>query len=115
MRLGFIVEGTNDERIVKAVKPGCEVVTTRGTRFNNAIKQRIEEMQSKVDKVYILTDPDNAGDLMAVKLKEFYGFERVSLDPDKCKKYIGRGKWKTGVEHADLNYLRDVLDRLFNL
>lgn len=115
MKLGFIVEGTNDEKLLREVNPSFEVVVTHGTRLNNAIKRHIERMSHVTDRVYILTDPDEAGGLIAARLEELYGYTRVHVDPEKCKKYLGRGKWKIGVEHANVEYLHEVFDKLFIL
>lgn len=109
MKVGVIVEGLNDEAVVKRACPSVEVVVTRGTRFTNRTKMDIDSLVARVEKVFIFTDPDVAGDRIAQVLEEAYGFDRLVLSTEKCKKYIGMGKWRVGVEYADIQHIREVL------
>lgn len=111
MKYGFVVEGFNDETKVLRVLPDAHCVVTKGTRMDNRVKMNLEKALKECDQVFLLADPDEAGDKLAQMVSTFFPqLERVVLDRDQCLCYRNR-KLKVGVEHCDDDYLREVLSR----
>lgn len=109
--MGFVVEGFNDEKKVKKVFPGAVCVVTKGTRMNGRVKMDVEQALKECDKLFLLTDPDEAGDTLATMvLRQFPFLQRVMLDREQCLCYRNH-KLKVGVEHCETDYLKDVLSR----
>lgn len=109
MKYGYIVEGFNDELKIMQTMPDAYVVVTQGTRMNNRVRMDIRKAIEQCDVVCILTDPDEAGDLLAEMIRrEFPTLQRIRLDRDKCLGYKPN-RIKVGVEHCDDEYLKDVL------
>lgn len=107
--MGFVVEGFHDEEKVLKVVPTAHVVVTKGTRLDNRVRMDLNKALLVCDKVWLLTDPDEAGDLLARALrKEFPSLERVLLDKKECLSYR-TNKVKVGVEHCSDEYLFNVL------
>lgn len=109
MKYGFVVEGFNDETKLLKVLPNAQVVVTKGTRLNNRVKSDINDALATCDKVFLLTDPDEAGDLLSSMILEVFPFlERVLLNKKECLCYRNH-KTKVGVEHCSDEYLSLVL------
>ncbi|WP_445678053.1 toprim domain-containing protein [Psychrobacillus sp. FSL K6-1464] len=107
--LGFIVEGFHDEDNLKLLLPTAYVVVTNGTRLNNRVRMDIDGAISSCEKVFLLTDPDEAGELLAGMIKKEYPcLLQIHLDSKMCMCYRNN-RWKTGVEHCELPYLESVL------
>lgn len=114
MRCGFLVEGFNDEQKVKQVFPDALFVVTKGTRMNGRVKMDVKAVLTQCDQFVLLTDPDEAGDVLAnMVLREFPTLSRVRLDREKCLCLRNR-KWKVGVEHCDVEYLKEMLSKHMN-
>lgn len=114
MKFGLIVEGHHDANHIRNVFGyKYEYVVTNGTRFTNRTRMDIERMMRFVDKVYILTDPDEAGDLIAQNISEAYPtLERITLDPEYCKYLDRRYQQWCGVEYALPHHLKDVFKKV---
>lgn len=109
MQYGYVVEGFNDKAKVNKAFPDALCVVTKGTRMNGRVKMDVKEALSQCDQLVLLTDPDEAGDLLAeMVLKEFPTLTRVHLEREKCLCLRNR-KWKVGVEHCDTDYLKEML------
>lgn len=109
--MGFVVEGLNDERKMKEVMPDAHCVVTNGTRMNNRVRMDLRQALEECDVVYLLTDPDDAGDTLAQMVwRECPSLERVLLDRSQCLSYR-YDKLKVGVEHAQEDYLKSVLSQ----
>lgn len=107
--MGFVVEGFNDEKKLKQVLPGASYVVTNGTRMNNRVKMDLNKALAECDEVFLLTDPDEAGEQLAqMVLRQYPHLRRVLLERSKCLAYRP-GKVKVGVEHCDTDYLKTVL------
>lgn len=113
-KVGVIVEGLRDTYRIRKALQSCRVIETMGTRLNNVIKNRIAELKSECDVVIIMTDPDHAGNTFGDILQARYGFHRIILDARKCQYYCGQGKFKTGVEYADPDYIKQEVDALLD-
>jgi ribonuclease M5 len=112
--MGFVVEGLNDEKHLKEVMPDAHCVVTNGTRMNGRVQMDINHALSLCDEVYLLTDPDEAGDTLAKMVWRLYpSLPRVLLDRYECTTYRNL-KLKVGVEHCELEYLRHVLFEYLN-
>lgn len=107
----FVVEGTADEQHLKTLYPDLYCVVTHGTRMNNRVKSLIEKALQECDQVFLLSDPDEAGDALAHMVMRFFPtVVRIPLNPERCKVLNARGnRYSYGVEHADLEYLKTVL------
>lgn len=107
--MGFVVEGFNDEKKVKEVMPDAHCVVTKGTRMNNRVKMDLKQALAECDVVFLLTDPDEAGDTLAEMVwRQHPSLQRVLLDRSQCLAYR-YDRLKVGVEHCQDEYLRQVL------
>lgn len=110
--IGIVVEGFNDEYTLRKVLPHAHFVVTKGTRLNNRVRMDINSALKDCRHVYLMTDPDEAGEFLATMLlAEFPMLTRIHLDPEECKCYRNR-RLKIGVEHASLYYLRMVFQKV---
>lgn len=107
-KIGYVVEGFNDERAVLQVAPDARIAVTKGTRYNRRVKMDIQKVIDECDKVFVLSDPDEPGDKLADYIAQEFGLHRIHIDPEKAICYRN-GKKKIGVEHCDNNYLREIL------
>ncbi len=111
MTYGFVVEGFNDEYKMKNVVEHALFAVTNGTRMNNRVKMDVSKLLQQCDKVFLLTDPDEAGEHLAkMVLHKFPQLERVLLDKEQCL-CLRNNKMKVGVEHCDEEYLKEVLKK----
>lgn len=108
MKVGFVVEGFNDERAVLRLFPEARVAVTKGTRYNRRVRMDIENVIDTCDKVFILTDPDEPGDQLAAYVAQEFGLPRITVNPEQAICYRN-GKKKIGIEHCDEKYLLQVL------
>ena len=100
---------TRTRRFSKHIDACLEQVhflVTGGTRFNQSHKSLLDIYIIKGYKVYILSDPDNAGQRVEEMVHEFYpNIPRIDLDLNFSKNARGF----TGVEHTQLRYLAKKL------
>lgn len=114
MKYGFIIEGVNDEDKLLTVLPDAICVVTKGTRIDNRIKSEVTNMLNLCDEVFLLLDPDEAGDrLEQMLLKCFPSMRRVKLDSKQCLCYRNH-RVKVGVEHCSNSYLKEALTEYVN-
>lgn len=117
MKYGFVVEGFNDEKRLREffakynMFTDAHFVVTKGTRLDGRTKLDMANLLENVDKVYVLTDPDEAGDVLYGKLNEMYNLDKLQFKADKCRCYR-RGRMKVGVEHAYDDHLLEVFSVL---
>jgi ribonuclease M5 len=107
--IGLIVEGANDEIRINEVTDEFHIVVLNGTRFSNREKDLIENAMEICTSVYILSDPDSAGDWIADKLMRHYPeLERINADPSKacCLKWKG---YRFGIEYMSNRDLLEIL------
>lgn len=109
----FIVEGFSDENKIRATYPDNKFIGTivlGGTKFNNVIKTAIEAAVLR-GRVYILSDPDEAGDQIAKAIQEYYGMgiERILVNPDRARFFRSQKGWKYGVEYCSHEYVRELI------
>lgn len=112
-KFGFIVEGWHDEAIIRHVFPGIyPIVVLRGNGFSKSIQTAINTASHLCEKLYIATDPDTAGDMVAKKIQEVFDLPRINFDREKCLAYDERGKLrKVGVEHANPYYIEKTIKK----
>jgi ribonuclease M5 len=115
MKAVFIVEGLKDkEQIVKAFDGDEDVIAlvTEGTKMNNRIVAEIENFIRQGIGVYILSDPDEAGDRLADMVQYWYPeIPRLSVDIKECAYFTGK-KFKAGIEYASYDYLKELISPL---
>ena len=108
-KIGYVVEGFNDEKAVLEVAPHAFVVVTKGTRFNTRVKMDVRLALDLCDEVYVLTDPDEQGEHLArLLMDEFPSLKRLHVEYEQSLCMRNR-KLKVGVEHCDPDYLKEVL------
>lgn len=105
---GVIVEGPYDEKVVVQAAPHVEILVLHGNGFGWN-RERIDQLVNRCDIVFVLTDPDVAGELVATKIKKAYPETyRIYVDPEQAKKKINK-KYRCGVEYCSVDYLREVI------
>lgn len=112
MKTVFIVEGWSDaDQIEKALHEyDFGIVVTNGTKINNRLKEQINSHLEEGSSLYILSDPDLAGEQLSNMITHFYpDFERIEVNPNKCRYMRGGGKFKYGIEYCSYRYLVEVL------
>jgi len=109
--IGLIVEGMKDkERIENAITDEeLQFVVLQGNGVSKHKLKLIEELISSSDIVYIATDPDEAGDIAAKKIKDKYPtMNRLMFDKEKCSCMMRFDRIKYGVEFASGKYIRSI-------
>lgn len=111
--LTLIVEGKSDvEKLNMVLKPSIQYIILNGINFKEEQVQKIKEVLASGHKVYIMTDPDEAGNRVAQYICQFFpDLGRIDIDPNRAK--ILQRKWKHknykyGVEFCSNSYLRSV-------
>ncbi|MED2737770.1 toprim domain-containing protein [Bacillus toyonensis] len=107
--LGFIVEGINDVKKLKMVlQKNTYFVVLNGINYKQEQINEIIFAINTCEKVFILTDPDEAGDKIAKAIStSFPTLERIVIDPDEAKVLKKRG-YKYGVEYCSNKYLLET-------
>lgn len=107
--IGFIVEGKSDVNKIKMVlDENIYFVVLNGIHFKEEEINKIKLANQVCDKVYILTDPDEAGNKVAKLISNtFPHLERIMIDPNKSKVLKKRG-YKYGVEYCSNKYLKSI-------
>lgn len=112
MKVVLIVEGLKDEdQIKKAFNNNPDVIclVTEGTKMNNRIKAEIEDYLRQDIDVYILSDPDIAGEHLCNMIQFWYPeIPRLEVNPKECAYFTGK-KFKCGIEYASYDYLRHLI------
>lgn len=111
MRVGLVVEGFHDEELVKRVLPEVEIVVIRGVRVSGRIKQAIRDMNTRVDVMFIATDPDFEGNQFYERIQKFFEYKlnRLELNPAQCMGWRDY-KQKIGLEYMSASDLRNALE-----
>lgn len=112
--IGFIVEGKSDvKKIQMAIKQNVHFVILNGINFRQQEREHISNALKLCDKVFVLTDPDEAGDQVANRiLHVFSEIQRIYIDPEEARVLKKRG-YKYGVEYCSNRYLQEVLHSCF--
>lgn len=107
--IGLIVEGKSDVRKISMVlKDAVHFIVLNGINFREKQINDIKNVLNKCDRVYILTDPDEAGNKAATKISGvFPQLTRIDVDPNEAKVLKKRG-YKYGVEYCSNNYLKKI-------
>jgi ribonuclease M5 len=109
MMTGYIVEGKSDCEKVMNVVPDAHFVILNGVSFRQKERRAIEEAITICQEVFILTDPDEAGDKIAKKIMDTYpGIKRIRIDPSRAKN-SRESRCRYGVEYCSDQYLRETL------
>lgn len=114
--IGLIVEGKSDVKKIKMVlKEDVHFVVLNGINFREEQINQINNAIDTCDNVYVLTDPDEAGDKVArLIIKNFPELERLKVDPNEAKVLKKRG-YKYGVEYCSNKYLRTLFSSCIGL
>jgi 5S rRNA maturation endonuclease (ribonuclease M5) len=108
------VEGWKDAYQIQGALEGHDygIIVTDGTKFNNALAIKINKTIEEGYTPYILSDPDEAGDHLAVMINHhFPDIERINADYEHCKycKDLRKKKFKAGIEYSSYKYLKNLL------
>lgn len=111
--VGIIVEGPYDHKIVQQAVPESEILILHGNGFRHN-KDKIEDLVQHCELVFVLTDPDNAGELIANKIKKAYPQTfRIYVDPKLACRTIYK-KQRFGIEYCDVDYIREIITSSIN-
>ena len=111
--LALIVEGKSDvQKLNMVLKPSVRYIILNGINFKAEQVLEIKEALASGHKVYIMTDPDEAGDRAAHNISGFFpNLDRIKIDPNQAKilkMNEKRGNYKYGVEFCSNAYLKSV-------
>jgi ribonuclease M5 len=108
--LCLIVEGKNDVKKIKEVfNDGIEFIMLDGVNFSIAKSNEIQTLLENNKMVFIMTDPDKAGDSVATLIqRKFPTIKRISVLPEKARILKSKG-YKYGVEYCSRNYIHSLL------
>ncbi|NGY88555.1 toprim domain-containing protein [Bacillus megaterium] len=114
--IGLIVEGKSDVKKIKMVlKEEVYFVVLNGINFREEQINQINKAIDTCDSVFVLTDPDEAGNKVAELIKKnFPELERLKVDPNEAKVLKKRG-YKYGVEYCSNKYLRALFFFLYGI
>jgi 5S rRNA maturation endonuclease (ribonuclease M5) len=101
-RVGLIVEGRRDrEKIEGMLKKDIPIVVLEGDNLSRFNEKLIERHINNNVMLFIMTDPDEAGDNAARKIQDKFELDRIELDRNSCVKYSANARKKEyGLEHA---------------
>jgi ribonuclease M5 len=110
----YIVEGKRDVFKIKQIQPSAFFVVLNGNKLTFKEKCEIKDAIEEFKNVYILTDPDEPGNLIADRIiRVFPTIKRIQIEPNKaCMSNSKRIKY--GVEYCSNEYLRKVLKKYKN-
>jgi ribonuclease M5 len=108
--LCLIVEGKNDVKKIREVfNDGIDFITLDGVNFSFEKSKEIQKYIADKVPIYILTDPDKAGDSVASLIQiKFPNIERIYVLPEKARVLKSKG-YKYGVEYCSRKYIRTLL------
>lgn len=106
--IGIVVEGPYDEKVVSQAAPEVDILVLNGNGFRHN-KEKIERFIRRCELVFILTDPDDAGELIAEKIKRAYPETyRIYVDPKLASRKIYK-KIHYGIEYCTVEYLKELI------
>lgn len=113
--LTLIVEGKSDvTKLNMVLKPSVRYITLNGINFKEEQALEIKKALAIGHKVYIMTDPDEAGNRVAHYISGFFPFiDRIKIDPKQARIMQRKEKkstYKYGVEFCSNAYLRSVFE-----
>jgi len=105
----LIVEGKNDIKKLKMVlHDNVHYIELNGINFSYEKRDEIEAAISTYEDVFIMTDPDEAGDKVAKRIQDvFPELQRIEVNPHEAKVLKKRG-YRYGVEYCNNDYLRCI-------
>jgi 5S rRNA maturation endonuclease (ribonuclease M5) len=108
--IGIIVEGPYDEKIVRQAAPEARIFVLHGNGFNQRIRDNIKQLLKDCELVFILTDPDKAGNWAATRIsRAFPETYRIHVDPLLATKKIYK-KIKYGIEYCEVDYIKELIE-----
>lgn len=113
MKKIYVVEGIRDEETLRKIDPNIITIKTNGFSFDDELINKLIELEKEY-KIVLILDPDYPGrkirDTIADKLKNPH---HIYLPKDKA---VSKSKQKVGLEHVDVNILKEILEKeiIFN-
>lgn len=102
----IVVEGKNDEALIKQIFSGIEVIKTNGSAIN---EQTIKEISlaSLTKEVILFLDPDGPGEkIRRTIMEKVPNCSHAYIKKSSC---ISKNHRKVGVEHADEKLIKEAL------
>jgi ribonuclease M5 len=104
----FVVEGNHDKAKLKSIYPLCDVVITNGKEISHKTLELLKALNASRGLILIL-DPDFPGKSIRKRINDYVGpTKHVFLSKREC---IDPIKKKVGVEHANITYLKSMIDQ----
>lgn len=104
----IVVEGTGDSSYLSSFID-CDFVTTNGYDLPKEELEYLQEASKKV-QIYIMTDPDEAGENIRKRIHEVIDGVDIVVDATKCNK-----NGKHGVAECDKTEVINTLEKFFVL
>lgn len=104
----IVVEGKNDLALLKKINPNFNVYTTNGS----AVLEHLDTLKSlsKNNKLILLLDPDNQGErIRKIIDQNIPNCSHIFVPKKYC---ICNKKHKVGIEHMDINILKEYLKNI---
>lgn len=110
--LSLIVEGWNDYHRIREVYPDLDILVTGGTKINNRLRRSIAYRLERGKLIYILSDPDEAGDQLVTMIKsEYPTLTRIEVNKESACYFTGK-RMRYGVEYMDNNSIKELLGEI---
>lgn len=106
----IVVEGIHDEAKIKAVYPKANVIITNGREISDSTLNMIKQL-SESNEIIIFTDPDSPGEAIRRRITEIVPNAKQAFL--RKKDAISKNKKKVGIEHADVECIKESLDNLY--
>ena len=106
----IVVEGIHDEMKIKSVFPNANVVITNGREISQSTLDMIKKL-SETNEIIIFTDPDSPGEAIRKRITEIVPNAKQAFL--RKKDAISKNRKKVGIEHADIDIIKESLDNLY--
>ena len=103
----YVVEGKRDEEILRLIDPNLIIFTTNGFSLSNNVVENLKQLEDN-HEIVLLLDPDYPGEKIRRILTENLKSPRQIYIPKEWA--ISEKKNKVGLEHVDLEKIREILE-----
>jgi ribonuclease M5 len=106
-----VVEGKNDEFRIKSLFPNLKVIVTNGAAIDQDALVLLDKLE-ETHEIILMLDPDHAGErIRRILSKKYKHVSHVFIKQENAKSSSGK---KTGIEHANLDILKEALNGIRN-
>ncbi|MCR5349867.1 MAG: ribonuclease M5 [Acholeplasmatales bacterium] len=107
----IVVEGLHDVSRIKELYPLANCVITNGCEVSKETLDLIKKL-SETHNIIIFTDPDSPGEKIRKMVTEVVPNAKQAFI--RKKDSISKNNKKVGVEHADLNVIKESLENVYS-